>query len=231
MTVNNTTDKDLKYIKGVFDSVVHNLNKKNKFVGLKCNWGTVSMDGDEKPAASRTPSSRSQYNNAVFFFRFLFKEGITFQNEDVIGLHIMPYCITQEDIEKANNSKDAKFNDQKPGYIDLDKTDVFNFHKRIDSNAMRFQVVLVKAFKKKVKRNGLEKIVVRYGPGKHPTALGKRFFGAKPEDKLKCIKTDWYFPHVDAEDVEFCKLSNTKQLTEWLEKDLEDALHELGISK
>lgn len=199
MTVTNTTDNDLKCIKQIFDSVVHTLNEMKLFEGLKCKWGKVSKDVEK--TSSTTPPG-TQYTDAVFYFRFRFNEDQSNHiikkstYDDVLGFHIMPYCITSEDIKNAVKSdSNNPFNTiTKENYVDLEDT-AFNFHKHFNKTQMRFQVVFVN------NESGV------YGPGKREPSDGTDFFDSDSLDyKMSFVKTDWYFPAIQ-ESVETCDIS------------------------
>lgn len=211
----------------VFNMVVNDLivSENNLFDNMTCCWFTKAKDNKIQ---SRTPS-KSQYSNAVYWFGFHFKDGIVSKKEkykSVIGIHIMPYCITEDDVKKAVKScpSSHRFNEQDNDFIDLDDS-TFNIHKYPDPKKLRFQVVLVQ-------KNG-EGTNSKYGPGKNSKGNNIDFFAddTSHEQRLDCVKKDWYFPAIDSKDDTYCSIDEPLKLLGLLKKDLMKAFNALDLVK
>ena len=165
----------------------------------------------EKP---RTVNGRGQYKDVLYWYKYDIKEDLkTHLKEDyktVKAIHIMPYCITKEDVEKKDlvlSNRNKPFRDQNSDYVDYDGKDAtkgFNFHKYTDIKKPRFQVVLV--------NEGTSPA----GPGCREYVDPKCFLETV-EDRMKCIKTDWYFPKIEKEEKMYDGYS-ASDLEEFLEK-------------
>lgn len=203
--------KNIEKIKEVFDSIVIDLASNKLFSGLVLNWGldTKGTLGNELKKGSRFVEDKgkneSQYSNVVFWYRLNIITGNDIDSfipikkscyDGVLGIHIMPYCITEKDIGVSvrSNTK-TPFNTQE-NYVDLDTT-AFNFHKHFDKEQVRFQVVFVN------NNSG------QYGPGKNGYVEDNRLVWGNLDlkEKMKYVKKNWYFPPIKG-GVETCDISD-----------------------
>ncbi len=86
----------------------------------------------------------SQYRGVAYWYNYALNRKNQKMNpvyENLWGIHIMPYCITEEDVIKAQITGD-NFNKQKPGGVDYDRVSG-NFHKWPDLDNPQYQVVLI----------------------------------------------------------------------------------------
>lgn len=186
----------------IFNAIVKELIDNQLFNNMTISWA-INRNTDR--VQSRTPST-GQYSKAVYWFGFHFVDRDNLKDKSIIGMHIKPYCVIDDNIDKAKKSCTSchKFNEQDYDFVDLDyKT--FNIHKYPNTNNLRFQVVLVQ-------NNGSES-KPKEGPGKKPEGDSIDFFekNIDLEKKKKCIKTDWYFPQIQKEtEVEFFQINWNK---------------------
>ena len=107
--------------KEVFFSVVNKLKEDSIISSIIIN----------KTTQEKNPNSRSQYSGVVFWYSIMFKDDIivTRNSKRIVGINIMPYKITRDDIKKAK-LKSKSFNKTQKNYVDFD-SDSGNFHKHI----------------------------------------------------------------------------------------------------
>ena len=81
--------------------------------------------------STKAKNPDSQYKGVVFWYSIMFKEEIEIihNNKKIVGINIMPYQITREDIQKAK-LKSTDFNKTPKEYVDFDSISG-NFHKHI----------------------------------------------------------------------------------------------------
>lgn len=201
ITINQKEYGDKKKViensKRVFDNIVIDLAGKNLFSKLSLNWGHRRKN---ILGGSRYPNKDSQYAKAVFWYGFDFcNDGGNMRKDtmkDVKGIIIKPYCIYSSNVKDAVKKSDChKFNEQDLDFVDIHE-ETFNIHKYPSLSAMRFQVVLV------------DNTLSQNGPGRVKSTESIDYFGKDTtlEEKLACVKTDWYFPAIQ-ESVETCDIS------------------------
>lgn len=131
--------------------------------------------------------------------------------EGATAIHIMPYCITAEDVENAEEKGKSGFAERKAGHVDYDP-DSGNFHKKIKYENYNIddvypQIVLVYKDGKKP-----------FGPGKKQTKI-QSWNKMSMEERLNAIKTHWYFPPIGE--------INENDATIQSQKDFEDMINAL----
>lgn len=133
----------------------------------------------------------SQYGGVVFWNCITFKNDYCkeYKGRKIIGINIMPYQITREDIIKAKiNNSNIKFNKTDEDYRDFDYTSG-NFHKHIYNGV---QIVLIDS---KTKNH--------YGIGLFDDMnIAKKIFNSddinlRNEYANKVEKSDVYYPNID----------------------------------
>ncbi len=132
-------------------------------------WGFTKEEHD------RAKPFKTQYTGFIFWIRLPLREPVEYNGKTVKGLHLMPYRITQDDVDKAEPKDKAGFGYkvyEDPGYVDYDKGSG-NCHKLPEG---RYQAVLC------------DKDASPWGPGKN--GFPDMYFPAKGGDltALKCIQ-------------------------------------------
>ena len=95
--------------------------------------------------STKAKNPDSQYKGVVFWYSIMFKEEIEIihNNKKIVGINIMPYQITREDIQKAK-LKSTDFNKTPNEYVDFDSISG-NFHKHIYNG---IQITLLDSYTK-----------------------------------------------------------------------------------
>ena len=78
---------------------------------------------------TRIKDPKTQYSGVVFWYTIMFSDEIIANNKNIVGINIMPYQITRDDIKKAK-LKSTDFNKTPVDYVDFDSKSG-NFHKHI----------------------------------------------------------------------------------------------------
>lgn len=146
-------------------------------------------------------SGQKQHGYGTLFWvsHFFEKPQILKKDEEVVGIQIRPYRITEKDIQNADPKSAKKLDDRDPGYVDFDSKSG-NFHKRFDpEQELEFQVILLKDC-----RNG-------GSPGKPKEEFGEKGGRQKLVDEIE--ESERYFPNVREGD-------NTSTLDELIQKAL-----------
>ena len=81
--------------------------------------------------STKAKNPDSQYKGVVFWYSIMFRNDINVERNGkrIVGINIMPYQITREDIQKAK-LKSTDFNKTPNEYVDFDSISG-NFHKHI----------------------------------------------------------------------------------------------------
>ena len=164
-----------------------------------------------------------QYLKVIYWYRVMFKKEIDYNNKKIIGFHIMPYQITENDMKKAemkyeNDGINYKYDGSckepfnieiknNKNYVDYDP-DASNFHKNIDYH---FQIVLID-----------KSTIGHLGPGINTSNIVfnkdniNSFINSVKKDKV-------YFPNINE------KFNNKDNDIEEIEKLINETLKELNI--
>lgn len=143
----------------------------------------------------------NQYKE-IYWIRLNLKESNKLKDDykGATAIHIMPYCITAEDVKKAEEKYikggEKCFYCRGPLFVDYDP-DSGNFHKKIKYEDYKVDDIY-------------PQIVLVYKDGKKPFGPGWRkklirpsgwfdFSWFEKENRLDAIKTHWYFPPIDEE--------------------------------
>ncbi len=128
-----------------------------------------------------------QYQGVVYWYNLeLSKDNIVKpEYRDLWGFHIMPYCITQNDVKIATKT-DYFFNKKPRQIVDYDPNSG-NFHKWPDPSNPQYQVVLIPK-----QKNGVAKA---RGPGfnKELNLIYGKFI------ETITVKRDWYYPPIESQ--------------------------------
>lgn len=187
---------------------------------------------------------RGQYQG-ISWIRLDLKKEVTKNLKDeykgATAIHIMPYCITEEDVIKAKKKYEAegvikaekKYKNRVPfkevkesGFVDYDP-DTGNFHKKIkDSDEIRPQIVLVNnaiggygpgwGTVREADSSKYEKVVVN--------VLDEEKFEKDKENRLNAIKTHWYFPPIGEENEKYEKIQTQNDFEAMIKKLLNDVI-------
>ena len=177
-------------------------NPSNDLIKYRCDFQENIEDNNEIKMLLKCfgfslykiydPPKNSQYRGIVYWYNLSFSEKnkAALKDENLWGFHIMPYCITKEDVENANpkikpKTDDDKFRYQEQDYVDYD-LDSGNFHKWPNPKKPQYQVVLIP--KKNDRKAG--------GPGFGETGFA---LSGKQLVNVLTVKQNMYFPRIDSE--------------------------------
>ena len=205
--VNNDLKKFIDDNKNTFIEYFNKLSKlKEDFYKAVDGFNNNELFEDIR----RKGTGTGQYSGIIYWKKLTLKEKITNENyEDVIGLHIMPYRITKDTVEKAvkKDSNKHPFNKEilkNSDFCDYD-TGSANFHKLPNNE---YQVVLVITKKDKDGKPIKDKdgnLISLIGTGWIDEAINEN---ENIVERLKKIKDNYYFPPITDPDAYDEKIKN-----------------------